>query len=117
MRHLGASLLALAIFVGSAHVFEARGFEASSGAVAKPAPEIAAGQGLALESGDKAVGSKARPQFSLPGIGNLGVLPKLDFGLELLYGGPPARSRDIERKDLETDPEDLTIRGTFKHRF
>jgi hypothetical protein len=41
------------------------------------------------------------------------VLPKLDFGLELLYGAN-------EQKGLPSDtshPDDVQIRGTIKHRF
>ena len=51
----------------------------------------------------------------IPGLGKLGSLPKMDFGLELLYGAtdgkpPEAPSHDENR-------EDLTIRGTVKHKF
>ena len=57
------------------------------------------------------VGTEVR----IPGLGKLGSLPKMDFGLELLYGAaegkqPEATSRDEAR-------EDLTIRGTVKHKF
>jgi hypothetical protein len=41
------------------------------------------------------------------------VLPKLDFGLELLYGATDARGRP----DDKSEPSDVQIRGTIKHRF
>lgn len=58
----------------------------------------------------------AGTEIRIPGLGKLGVLPKMDFGLELLYGaadqkpsGPPQGTPDPQ--------EDLTVRGTVKHRF
>lgn len=57
----------------------------------------------------------AGTEVRIPGLGKLGVLPKMDFGLELLYGASePAK----QREPAETQPhEDLTIRGTVKHNF
>ena len=52
-------------------------------------------------------------EVRIPGLGKLGVLPKMDFGLELLYGA--ADSKRIEEPVDQT--EDLMIRGTVKHRF
>jgi hypothetical protein len=51
-------------------------------------------------------------EVRIPGIGSVGKLPKLDFGLELLYGneqkGPfPEKSGS----------DDVQVRGTVKHRF
>jgi hypothetical protein len=51
-------------------------------------------------------------EVRIPGIGSVGVLPKLDFGLELLYGN--------EQKGVYSDkssPDDVQLRGTIKHRF
>jgi hypothetical protein len=53
---------------------------------------------------------------SIPGLGNLGVLPKMDFGLELLYGATDSKANGVERED-GPPVDDLTIRGTVKHRF
>ncbi|MDX2258184.1 MAG: hypothetical protein NW205_04635 [Hyphomicrobiaceae bacterium] len=52
----------------------------------------------------------------IPGLGNLGVLPKMDFGLELLYGAAEDKGSAVER-DEGLPVDDLTIRGTVKHRF
>ena len=48
----------------------------------------------------------------IPGLGTVGVLPKLDFGLELLYGNE--QKGPFEDK---TSPDDVQLRGTIKHRF
>ena len=68
-----------------------------------PKPTVEPGKGLNF---------RVPEEIRVPGLGPVGVLPKLDFGLELLYGasepkGPPDR----------TDQDDVQIRGTIKHRF
>jgi len=58
--------------------------------------------------------------LSIPGIGQIGTLPKFDFGLELLYGAPEQGALQFEDKATRTgEPaeEDVIIRGTIKHRF
>jgi len=52
-------------------------------------------------------------EIRIPGIGTVGVLPKLDFGLELLYGANDPKGLPQDR----ADPGDVQIRGTIKHRF
>lgn len=55
-------------------------------------------------------------EVRIPGLGKLGVLPKMDFGLELLYGAAETKEAPVTAP-REGEPEDLTIRGTVKHRF
>ncbi len=52
--------------------------------------------------------------ISIPGLGQLGVIPKLDFGMELLYGSEPKSDPAPLAKD---EDDGLQIRGTIKHRF
>lgn len=54
----------------------------------------------------------------IPGLGRLGVLPKMDFGLELLYGANDAKANQ-RRLDVAptTSNDDLRVRGTVKHNF
>ena len=50
-------------------------------------------------------------EVKIPGIGTVGTLPKLDFGLELLYGANgegPAPEKPMPSN------EDMVIRGTLK---
>ena len=55
-------------------------------------------------------------EIRIPGLGKLGTLPKMDFGLELLYGAAEGKpSQDPIPENLEQ--QDLTIRGSVKHRF
>jgi hypothetical protein len=59
-------------------------------------------------------------EIRIPGLGRLGVLPKFDFGLELLYGvNEPKEAEPAPRQPgtpLRAD-EDLQIRGSLKHRW
>ncbi len=55
-------------------------------------------------------------EIRIPGLGKLGVLPKMDFGLELLYGAADQKLPDGPVETAPT-PDDLLIRGTMKHRF
>lgn len=55
-------------------------------------------------------------EIRIPGLGKLGVLPKMDFGLELLYGAADQKLSDGPVEAAPT-PDDLLIRGTMKHRF
>ncbi|MEL6374325.1 MAG: hypothetical protein AAFR04_10185 [Pseudomonadota bacterium] len=63
-------------------------------------------------------------EIRLPVIGVIGKLPKLDFGLELLYGAdgkPPVPAQPNAPAGTpsgdDADDNGLTVRGTVKHRF
>ncbi len=70
------------------------------------------GKGLSLKTPELSIGQGSGTEVRIPGFGSVGVLPKLDFGLELLYGA-------TEMKGLpdKAEPSDVQIRGTIKHRF
>jgi hypothetical protein len=78
-----------------------------------PAPKGATvpGNGLNLKVPEMSLGQGT--EVRIPGFGKVGVLPKLDFGLELLYGATDTRGRP----DDKSEPSDVQIRGTIKHRF
>ena len=120
MIRFGWSLLVCAVASATALSTTAYGFEAkpveTDGVRSAPADKAVPSFGLQDQSAPGG-GKKSKSGFELPGLGNLGVLPKLDFGLELLYGEAPATARREEFEGRDTDPEDLTIRGRFKHRF
>lgn len=67
------------------------------------------------------VGSDVKPadtgtEIRIPGLGKLGTLPKMDFGLDLLYGAADEPA-EREVKTPGATPDDLTIRGSVRHRF
>jgi hypothetical protein len=65
-------------------------------------PEVSTGQGT---------------EIRIPGIGTVGVLPKLDFGLELLYGASEGAGDAKGLPPDRNEPGDAQIRATIKHRF
>jgi hypothetical protein len=63
---------------------------------------------------DAAPASKGTP-VRIPGLGTLGVIPKMDFGLELLYGAADPSSKRPEPNKPEQD--DVLVGGRIKHKF
>jgi hypothetical protein len=86
-------------------------------AVAEPPAQTVvpppASKGLNLKIPPMSIGQGTGTEVRIPGFGKVGVLPKLDFGLELLYGATEAQGRPEEK----SEPSDVQIRGTLKHRF
>lgn len=83
-----------------------------AGASAKSQPDAAG-----LASGGVAKRPDSGTVVSIPGLGKLGVLPKMDFGLELLYGAAEVPG-SADNRLSEPDPQgDLKVRGEIKHRF
>jgi hypothetical protein len=71
------------------------------------------GKGLSLTVPEMSLGTGSGTEVRIPGLGKVGVLPKLDFGLELLYGATD-QEKGLPEK---SEPSDVQIRGTIKHRF
>lgn len=119
---IAAIALALGVASSTALAFQEQqgGAAPSAGATAAPsapaAPsEAAAGKAVELAPADLAGKAGAGTEVRIPGIGRLGVLPKMDFGLELLYGA--SEGKQSVEPQREGASEDVTIRGTLKHRF
>jgi hypothetical protein len=86
------------------------------------APVLELPKDLPKSTDDPAKGLKLTPpefqltpgtEIRVPGLGKVGVLPKLDFGLELLYGANEQKGTFEDK----ADPDDVQLRGTIKHRF
>ena len=86
---------------------------------APPADSVLPGAaGLSSAEGDK--DQSEGTVVTIPGLGKIGLLPKLDFGLELLYGAKD--KSEFAASAPKDDPadsadSDVMIRGTVKHRF
>jgi hypothetical protein len=66
--------------------------------------------GIQLSAPEIGKGTEVR----IPGLGKLGVLPKLDFGLDILYGATDDRR---QAPGSSASPDELSIKGTIKHKF
>ena len=53
-------------------------------------------------------------EVRIPGLGKLGVLPKLDFGLDILYGATEDRRQP---PGVQGPSDEVTVRGSIKHKF
>jgi hypothetical protein len=54
-------------------------------------------------------------ELTIPGIGSVGTLPKLDLGVELLYGSK--NTPDTPQLDQPRPDGDMQIKGTLSHKF
>jgi hypothetical protein len=114
---LAAVLGALMMSATTAVAFEeTRGGGAAP--AAKPAESAPAEPGLKLnlDGTGLSVAPSVGTEVRIPGLGKLGILPKLDFGLELLYG-VNEKSLDERRLLPEQSEDGVGIRGTLRHRF
>ncbi|MGO8954422.1 MAG: hypothetical protein ACLPWS_15035 [Rhodomicrobium sp.] len=83
-------------------------------AVPGKTPEASIADPLAL------TGKSSGTEVTIPGIGSVGTLPKLDFGLELLYGPkgyPDTLQLDQHSLDQHAPDEGMQIKGTLSHKF
>ena len=108
--------LALGALSQAAVAFQETGGKAMSTGSQGPTGQ-ASGPAAAVATSDASSGKGM--EIRIPGLGAIGSLPKLDFGLELLYGASgsarPAEGRSIHE---ETKPDgNVQIRGTVKYRF
>jgi hypothetical protein len=114
---LGTNVAIAASSSLGAHAFTETKVPPVSQTAPAPAPQLQLnkpedGNGLALSSpGDAKSGDT---ELNIPGIGSVGSLPKLDFGLELLYGGGNGAAPE---QPLDEKNDDVLIKGTIKHRF
>lgn len=113
IRIIGAGAL-LAVVSTAALAFQEQQQGAAPGKAAPAAEQPAPNLGMPPDSAVKTPGST---EVRIPGLGKLGVLPKLDLGLELLYGAAEGKPVERERPGGPAPADDLSIRGTLKHRF
>jgi hypothetical protein len=64
-------------------------------------------------SPDATPGARGTP-VRIPGLGTLGVIPKMDFGLDLLYGAAESSKRTDPTK---SEQDDVLVGGRIKHKF
>lgn len=105
-----AGFAALAVVSSTAFAFQEQQPPSSPSSSQTSAPALTAP--LAPDLGSPAGGTAVR----IPGLGTLGVIPKMDFGLELLYGAADSPTKRLENSKTEGQ-DDVLIRGSIKHKF
>lgn len=116
-RFVVALALAVALVAGhGAFAFQEQKGSTPPPAEAAPSPaEASPVDPKAGVTEETAAKPEAGTEIRIPGLGKLGVLPKMDFGLELLYGA--AENQPAGQPDAAKPEDDLTVRGSVKHRF
>jgi len=105
-------MLAAVAAAASTNVFS---MEEQRGAIpgGVPVPDAPKAQEDETSAPSKAQGTEIR----IPGLGKIGTLPKMDFGLDLLYGAAEDTNRAADPDANSDDQKDLMIHGSVKHRF
>ena len=81
------------------------------------APAAQSTEPKTIDFGSAAAPAKSEgTEVNIPGLGKLGVLPKMDFGLELLYGASDSKNTGADDQPAPSEG-DVTIRGSVKHKF
>jgi hypothetical protein len=101
---MGATLVGLS---HAAYAFQEQG--------GKAPPEAVPANAAPTASVNVPATTLPRTEIRIPGLGQIGSLPKFDFGLELLYGA--SEPRGIRDELTKPDQGDLQIRGTLKYKF
>lgn len=115
LRRAIAGLAALCLMGTAAVAFQ----ETTGGKVTSETPAQQTPDAKILDLGSSSsvpAGKSGGTEVRIPGLGTLGVLPKLDFGLELLYGVNEDKRNEQQKGPAESD-DGVQIRGTLKHRF
>jgi len=71
----------------------------------------------AQEQDSPAPSTSQGTEIRIPGLGKIGTLPKMDFGLDLLYGAAEDTNRASDPDANSDDQKDMMIHGSVKHRF
>lgn len=119
VKRLGLVLLVLAA-LAAVHSTNVIAMEEQRGAIpgGVPVPDAPKAQ----EQEDTAPAkADTGTEIRIPGLGKIGTLPKMDFGLDLLYGAVEEENNrstpDFPNSPDDDEKRDLMIHGTVKHRF
>lgn len=114
MRMKGIFVAVGALVIASSVAVAFQEQKVGSGAGAAPSAPVAKSE-VAPADAKPLPMAPSGTEIRIPGLGKLGVIPKMDFGLELLYGAADSK-RTIQEK-TESEDQQLMIRGTLRHRF
>jgi hypothetical protein len=110
-RALAASIIA-ALSIGATPALAFEETKEAAPEVLQLAPDA---KDPAMQLQTPAPGATQAPKSGGAKIFGFSILPKLDFGLELLYSEPQAA--DLQQVTPPEDNEDLTVLGKVKRHF
>lgn len=91
-----------------------QGAPAAQPAPSQSQPGVKAEGDLTVAPASRSTGGT---EVRIPGLGMLGILPKMDFGLDLLYGATDQQRSPATPADKPEENDGLAIRGSIKHKF
>lgn len=110
MRRIGILAVAVLTVVSTAtFAFEEQKMKsepAPSAETGKGAASAAAGLGITTP--ELSTKMDAGTKIRVPGLGVIGEIPKMDFGLELLYGASQSKTLEADRAN---EPNGVMVRG------
>jgi len=109
------STLALGVLLtgvgGAAMAFEEQGARSVAPPAGSAAPSTAVDpKTLPLSPTELMPNGPSGTKIRIPGLGVIGEIPKMDFGLELLYGASESKSLDQQQGD---EANGVILRGTI----
>ena len=113
-----AALLSLAVSVAHVSAFTETKIRPPAEQVAPEAP--AANLNVQKEDGSTGLtlttpgDGSGETELTIPGVGSIGKIPKVDFGLELLYGN---NGDETPGAEVDSRQDDVLIQGKIRHRF
>lgn len=120
VKRLGLVLIALATFA-AVHSADVIAMEEQRGAIPGGVSVPDAPKAQEQEDAAPAAPANTGTEIRIPGLGKIGTLPKMDFGLDLLYGAVEddnsKATPDLPSSQDDDEKRDLMIHGTVKHRF
>ncbi|MFV0297943.1 MAG: hypothetical protein ACK5JT_17700 [Hyphomicrobiaceae bacterium] len=118
LKWMLAAFAVIALSTATQAFQETKGGVAQEQQEAAPSAQIVGpAKGLDLSNTGVSVAEPGGVEVRIPGLGKLGVLPKFDFGLELLYGLNESKTLDSQQPFSNSEEDDVQIRGSIKHRF
>ncbi|MGE3876640.1 MAG: hypothetical protein AB7F74_27100 [Parvibaculaceae bacterium] len=126
MRNIIIALAGATLLSSGAAAFQVQEKSVAPAGQAAPAAPVAPGPVITTPAGKPELkldlpeggGSGATgTEIRIPGLGKLGVIPKMDFGLELLYGANEKGRAEPEVNTNDSKDGELAIRGSIRHRF
>ena len=113
---LAAGVVA-ALMIGAGPAFAFQATPEAPREILSVAPDINDDPALQLQTPATGPAYSQPPQKRGAKVFGFNLLPKLDFGLELLYSEPQSQSMELQQGTLPDDNEDLTVLGKVKRHF
>jgi hypothetical protein len=122
VRRLGLVLIVLAVLLAAERSTDVMAMEEQRGAIPGGISVPDAAPKAQEQEDSVPAKTETGTEIRIPGLGKIGTLPKMDFGLDLLYGAVEDQNSKAT-PDFPSGPQDsddkrdIMIHGSVKHNF